>query len=345
MATFSAKMNSGGNGDDPSASRRVVILAYPGVTLLDLSGPAQAFTTATAIRAENEPKAVPSYDLAVASRSGGLIRTDAGIDLDSIALGDASARPVDTLVIPGGPGVWDALDDTELIGWIATQAQSARRVASVCIGAFFLGKAGLLNGRRVATHWRWWRELAHRHPEASVEPDPIFIRDGTIWSSAGISAGIDLALALVEQDLGRACALETARRLVVFLKRPGGQSQFGAALSAQTADPSGTFDGLHSWIADNLDADLRVEQLADRAGMSPRTFARSYTARTGVSPAKAVERLRVEAARRLLESADLSVGSVARHCGFGDKERMRRAFVRQLGVPPADYRGRFRLSG
>jgi transcriptional regulator GlxA family with amidase domain len=224
---------------------------------------------------------------------------------------------------------------------VSARAAEAKRTCSVCTGAFLLAAAGLLNGRRATTHWRWAESLQAQYPEVSVEADPIFLRDGSIWTSAGVSAGIDLALALVEEDLGHGIALRVARRLVVFLKRPGSQTQFSAALAAQTRD-GGRFGELHAWIAANLRHELRIEHLAEQAHMSPRHFARVYAASTGMTPAKAIEAMRVEAARRLLEENGRPIGWVAQHCGFGDDERMRRSFVRWIGVPPTDYRERFR---
>jgi transcriptional regulator GlxA family with amidase domain len=228
-----------------------------------------------------------------------------------------------------------------MVAWVAAQARAARRTCSVCTGAFLLAAAGLLDGRRAATHWRWTRELQARYPKVRVEAEPIYVQDGAIWSSAGVSAGIDLALALVEEDLGHAAALRVARRLVVFLRRPGSQAQFTGAPRGR-ADGAARFGELHAWAAANLDRDLRVERLAERLGMSPRNFARAYRAATGATPAKAIEALRVGAARRLLEATANPIGWVARQCGFGDDERMRRSFMRRLGVSPSDYRDRFR---
>jgi transcriptional regulator GlxA family with amidase domain len=257
-----------------------------------------------------------------------------------VPLAEVAARPVDTLIAVGGEGTAAAMRDEALIGWIAGMAPRARRVCSVCSGTFLLGMAGLLDGRRCTTHWRNCAELQRRFPGARVEADPIFVRDGHVWSSAGVTAGIDLALALVEEDHGRALALDVARQLVVFLKRPGGQSQYSAMLEAQAKEDDG-FAELHAWIARHLHEDLRVETLAERAGMSPRNFARVYARRMGATPAKAVERLRVEAARRALEETTAPIEAIARRCGFGDEERMRRSFQRHLGVPPKQYRQRF----
>jgi transcriptional regulator GlxA family with amidase domain len=216
-------------------------------------------------------------------------------------------------------------------------------VASVCTGAFLLAASGLLDGRRAVTHWRSCDRLRERHPTVCVEEDRIYVRDGKVWTSAGVTAGIDLALALVEEDLGRDLALAVARHLVVFLKRPGGQSQFSTMLAAQSAgDP---FARLHQWMAAHLDADLRVERLAEAAGMSPRNFARVYVQRMGRTPAKAAEAMRIEAARRALEEGGASIEVVARRCGFGDEERLRRSFLRRLGVGPRAYRTRFAAAG
>ena len=209
------------------------------------------------------------------------------------------------------------------------------------MGAFVIAASGLLSGRRAVTHWRWCETLKKNYPDITVESDPIFIKDRNIWSSAGVSAGIDLALAMVEEDFGHSVALDVARNLVVFLKRPGGQSQFSTPLKVQTADRGGAFDRLHGWIAENLDADLRVDRLAEVCGMSLRTFNRNYTAKTGATPARAVEAMRVEAAKRMLEQSRSNIVRIAEFCGFGDDERLRRAFIRNLGVPPAEYRRRF----
>lgn len=229
-----------------------------------------------------------------------------------------------------------------MLSWICEASAAARRTVSVCLGAFLLAASGLLDGRRAVTHWHYCHQLRARYPRVRVKAEPIFVRDGPVWSSAGATAGIDLAPALVEEDLGHAIALEVPQRLVVFLKRPRGQAQFSRALAAQSADRAGDFEALHAWMAENLATDLRVERLAEQAGMSPRSFARLYAARTGAIPARAVEVLRLEAARRLLtERPDLSVARVAERCRFGDDERMRRSFVRRLSVAPTDYRFRF----
>ncbi|MEZ5834089.1 MAG: helix-turn-helix domain-containing protein, partial [Dongiaceae bacterium] len=247
-------------------------------------------------------------------------------------------QTLDTLIVAGGWGVHDACGDQKLVAWVQARARSARRVASVCSGAFLLASAGLLDGRRAATHWGRCREFAERFPKVRLEPDPIFVQDGNVWTSAGVTAGIDLALALVEADHGRALALAVARQLVVFLKRPGGQAQFSATLALQHG--GARFEGLHAWIADNLLGDLSVAALASASGMSERSFVRHYRQATGVTPARAVERIRVEAARRTLELGQ-PVKRVAARCGFGSEETMRRSFLRLVGTSPQAYRERF----
>jgi transcriptional regulator GlxA family with amidase domain len=249
------------------------------------------------------------------------------------------AEPLDTLIVAGGQGVMRAADDPRLLDWLRSRANRARRIASVCTGAFLLAAAGLLDRRRAVTHWEYCDLLCRRYPAVKVEPDRIFVKDGEVWSSAGVTAGIDLSLALVEEDLGRGLALGVARNLVVFLKRPGGQAQFSAALSLQSADDR--FADLHSWLAEHLADELSLARLAARAGMSERSFLRRYREATGMTPARAVERLRVEAARQLLVETRLPAKRIAARCGFGSEETMRRSFARLQGVSPQDYRQRF----
>ena len=268
----------------------------------------------------------------------GRVRCSAGLGLAAEAL-PAPDAPLDTLLVAGGRGVMAAAQHAATLDWLRARARHGRRVASICSGAFLLAAAGLLDGRRVATHWDHCDELQRLYPGLRVEPDPIFIRDGPVWTSAGVTAGIDLALALVEEDLGRDAALAVARQLVVFLKRPGGQAQYSATLSLQGGDAS--FDALQAWMAEHLGGDLGIAALARRAGMSERSFVRRYPAATGLTPARAVERLRVEAARGLLAETGTPVKRIAERCGFGTDETMRRAFLRVLGTSPQDYRERF----
>jgi transcriptional regulator GlxA family with amidase domain len=325
------------------AQRLVVVLAFEGAQLLDVAGPVQSFASANEIAAE--ARGAP-YRVVVVSRRGGAVTTTSGLALVTRPIASAIGRArIDTLIIPGGAGVQDALKDGRTLDWVRRQASAVRRIASVCTGAFLLAEAGLLAGRRATTHWKFCARLQQQYPAVHVDPDSIYLRDGRIWTSAGITAGIDLSLALVQEDLGRKVAMAVARHLVVFLNRPGGQSQFSAALEAQAAAADGNapnhFAPLHDWIAENVAGDLRVEQLAEQAGMSPRTFARIYAAKMGLTPARMVEKIRVEAVRRNLEETDMPIKQIAPLCGFRQEERLRRAFARQVGTTPAEYRQRF----
>lgn len=317
--------------------RRVEVLAFPDVQLLDVAGPLQVFSSANDM-ARMAGRPAPYEPITVAD--GALTLSSAGLGLATQPL-PSSRTPVDTLIVAGGWGVHAACLDKTLVRWVKARAGHARRVASVCSGAFLLATAGLLDGRRAATHWSRCSEFAQRFPKVRLEPDPIFVRDGKVWSSAGITAGIDLALALVEEDQGHELALAVARQLVVFLKRPGGQAQFSAALALQHGTKR--FERLHAWIADHLTGDLSVGALAEASGMSERSFVRHYRQATGTTPARAVEQLRVEAARRALESG-APVKRAAQRCGFGSEETMRRSFLRHVGASPQTYRERFAQS-
>jgi len=308
--------------------RRIVIVAFPDVQALDVAGPAEVFTQAG------------GYTVQVAAPAGGPLATGSGYAIvPELTLGDVRG-PIDTLVVAGGEGTRAAIRDDDVIDWLRATAPRARRVASVCTGSFLLARAGLLDGRRATTHWAWCDELARRFPEVTVERDPIFVADGNVRTSAGVTAGMDLALALVEEDLGPAAALAVARQLVLFVRRPGGQAQFSTGLAAQASGHAALRE-LQAWMADHLDDDLSVEALAGRAHMSQRSFARAFRRETGTTPAAHVEALRVERARLLLESTATPVSTVARTCGFGTVETMRRAFARRVGVPPSAYRSRF----
>lgn len=312
-------------------ARRVVVIAFPGVQSLDVSGPVEVFAAAG------------GYTITLATPGGEPVRTSSGLVLHADAAAESVRGPVDTLVVAGGQGTRSAVADAALIAAVRRLAGRARRVTSVCTGAFLLAEAGLLDGRRATTHWSACDALARRYPAVDVDPDPIFTRDGNVWTSAGVTAGMDLALALVEDDLGRDTALAIARRLVLFLRRPGSQSQFSAQLAAQVAEREG-LRSVQRWIAEHPGEDLSVARMADRAGMSVRHFARSFRDEVGVTPARYVEQARLEAARRLLEEADDGVESIARRCGFGTSETMRRTFLRALHLSPAEYRRRFRTA-
>jgi transcriptional regulator GlxA family with amidase domain len=312
---------------------RVVVLAFDRFQSLDVTGPVEAFSIATRYFGGE-------YEIELVTPDGAPARATSGLSLNADAtIGDV-AGPIGTLVIPGGEGAGRAARDERVVAWVREAAGRSDRVASVCTGAFILAAAGLLDGRRATTHWDSCQRLAERHPRITVETDPIFVRDGNVLTSAGVTAGIDLALALIEDDLGPEAALRTAQSLVMFVRRPGGQSQFSAQLKAAPARREPLRD-VQAHIAEHPAADLSVPALAARAFMSERNFARAFRAETGMTPAVYVEHTRVERARRELETTDLPVEAVADRCGFGTVETMRRAFARRVGVNPAAYRERF----
>ncbi len=317
----------------------IEIVAFPGVQLLDVTGPLQVFASANdAMRVSGKP---PFYEVRMVARSSP-VGSSSGLALVAGKL-PRGGHPVDTLIVAGGAGVHAAARDKPFVAWLAKRAGAAKRVASVCTGAWALGAAGLLDGRRAVTHWADCEALARSYPNVHVENDPIFLQDGKIWTSAGVTAGIDMSLAMVEKDVGHAAAIAVARDLVVFLKRPGGQSQFSAALALQQGDDR--LDQLHSWVAGHLAEDLSVPALAARVRMSERTFLRYYATATGQTPARAVEGMRVEAARQLLATTGLPVKRIAERCGFGSEETMRRSLLRKAGVTPGEYRSRFSAAG
>jgi len=312
------------------------VLAFPNVQVLDVTGPLQVFASANDL-ARQQGLPLP-YAASVIAAQTEPVMTSAGLALVAEPLPPADA-PCDTLVIAGGWGVYGAAEDAALVDWVRQKAAHSRRMTSVCTGAFLLAASGLLDGRRVVTHWTRCEELALKYPSVQVEANPIFIQQGSLWTSAGVTAGIDLCLALVEQDLGRAVALEVARHLVVFLKRPGGQSQFSVTLSLQKG--GSRFCELHAWIADHLTLDLNIATLAAQAGMSERSFVRHYRAETGQTPARAVELIRVETARRQLSDSTAPIKRIAVQCGFGCEETLRRSFLRAVSITPQAYRERF----
>jgi transcriptional regulator GlxA family with amidase domain len=323
----------------PAATRRVCMLAYDGANSLDVVGPLEVFSTATRYLELEDPAAPAPYAIEILAAKRGLVRTFAGIALLAERPYADVRAGIDTLLVAGGD-TRGLLDDAVLLRWLRRMQPRVRRLGSVCTGAFILAAAGLLAGKRATTHWRWADALAAGFPEVQVEADALYVRDGNVYTSAGVTSGMDLALALVEEDLGQRLALEVARGLVLFLKRPGGQSQFSSHLAAQ-AVPRGPLKDLPEWIVDHLDEDLTIECLAERVAMSPRNFARVFLREMGVTPAKFVERARVERARRSLEETRRSMDEVAGECGFGSAERMRRTFRRHLRVVPHDYRKRF----
>ncbi|MFJ2510038.1 GlxA family transcriptional regulator [Streptomyces griseoviridis] len=329
--------------------RTVLVLLFDGVQSLDVTGPVEVFAGAET--------AVPgSYRIRTASLDGAPVRTSSGLTLvpdgtlaafggpggpgdpdGRLGLGEEAAPH--TLLVPGGVGTRDL--DPRLVEWLRVHGPRADRLVSVCTGAIALAAAGLLDGRRATTHWAYCETLARDHPAVEVDPDPIYVRDGPVATSAGVTSGIDLALALVEEDLGRRTALTVARHLVVFLRRPGNQAQFSVQLAAQTARREPLRE-VQQWITEHPADDLSVDALAARAALSPRHFARAFEAETGVTPGRYVDQVRVEHARRLLEDTGDGVEEISRASGYGTPEAMRRAFLKALGTPPAEYRRRFR---
>jgi transcriptional regulator GlxA family with amidase domain len=319
--------------------RTIAVVTYPGVEILDVAGPLEVFTFANLGLQKEGISKEPAYTFKVLAEKPGPVTSLSGLQI----IADGAYRDhddnIDTLLIPGG--LHDsALSDLLLLAWIQAMALRVRRLASVCTGAFLLAESGLLDGRRATTHWNYCNQLAQSYPSVTVEPDKIFIRDNFIFTSGGITSGIDLALAMVEDDLGPELALFVARFLVVFLKRPGGQSQFSAYMTSESANHP-DLRSLQAWIMTHLVEDLRVEALAERVAMSPRNFARLFLTETGMTPAKFVEMARIDAARHYLGSTELPIETVADKAGFKDPERMRRAFIRQIGVNPQNYRDRF----
>ncbi len=316
-------------------ARPVVFAAFEGIQSLDLNGPLEVFAAA-----DEEHGPSPVYDLRVLSLDGADVRAGSGlrVGVDG-ALADAPPA-IDTLVVPGGNGTAAAVGDAAFVAAVAELAGRSRRVVSVCSGAFVLAAAGLLDGRRATTHWSVAGLLAEMHPHVDVDPDPIFVRDGNVSTSAGVTTGMDLALALVEEDLGCEVALAVAQRLVLFLRRPGSQSQFSSHLTTQLADRDRIRE-LQSWIADHTAADLSVGALAARAGYSERHLTRLFIDEIGETPARYVQRVRVDVARRRLEESSDPVEAIAATAGFGSAETLRRTFVREVGVPPSAYRARF----
>ncbi|NIH80454.1 GlxA family transcriptional regulator [Amycolatopsis viridis] len=325
-----------------SLTRRIVIAVFPDVDLLDVTGPAEVFALAN-----RETGGAAGYRVQLAGPVAGPVTTSAGVRLvTDLAFADVDGA-VDTLIVPGAvdphPDGPVARIDQDVVTWVKAAAPLARRVASVCVGAHLLAAAGLLDGRTATTHWSTAAQLAADHPSVRVDPDPIFVRSGNVWTGAGISACMDLALALVTEDLGEEVALAVARQLVVYLKRQGGQSQFSVPLSRPPSTRR-DIDELRMFIADHLDDDLSSAALAARMCLSERHFARVFRRETGTTPAAYVEAARVEAARRLLESTDEPLDQIAAACGLGSVETLHRALRKQIGTTPAAYRRRFRTT-
>src|SRR5467141_1629880 len=303
------------------------VLVFPNFQLLDAAGPISVFEIAARFAGQ-------SPSIKVLAVTPGPVRSSSGVEM--LARGLKPSGAITTLLVAGGEGVEAAARCDKTLDFVRTMARRGIRLASVCSGAYILAEAGLLDGRRATTHWRRTRHFLAAYPEVKLEPDRIFVRDGNIWSSAGITAGIDLALAMVTEDFGEEVAQKTARQLVLYHRRSGGQSQFSSLLELKA--PSGRFGSLLTWAREHLDAPLTVEDLAEQAGMSSRHFARAFIAETGTTPSKAVERLRIEVARQRVQSSREAIERVAQSTGFRDPERMRRAFIRAFGQPPQSLR-------
>jgi transcriptional regulator GlxA family with amidase domain len=340
MPSFSAKP---ARRPGPQRPRRIAFVAFDGALATDIAGPSDAFGIVNRLHEDETLPSLPraAYDVRYVSLHGGLVRASSGLTIDTERVSAKLLADLDTLIISGGSWMSETIKDKALVRWIAKAAPRARRVCSVCSGAFLLAEAGLLDGRNAVTHWSMIDEFRARYPKVKLALDPIYVEDGKVWTSAGVTAGIDLALALIRRDHGAEIATRVAKQMVVFLQRPGGQAQFSAALLAQETasrrdDP---LIEITAYIAANLDRALSVNALAEQAGMSPRSFARLFA--NGLTPAKLVEATRVEAAARALSESQSSIKQIAAQCGFGDEERMRRAFLRKLGVAPSEYRERF----
>ena len=303
------------------------VLVFPDFQLLDAAGPISAFEVAA--RFAGQPPSIK-----VLAATPGPVRSSSGVEMLARGLNPSGA--ITTLIVAGGEGVRTAATCAKTLGFVRKAAKRGVRVASVCSGAYILAEAGLLDGRRATTHWQRTRHFLKTYPKIKLEPDRIFVRDGNIWSSAGISAGIDLALAMAAEDYGDEVAQQAARQLVLYHRRSGGQSQFSSLLELKA--PAGRFAPLLAWAREHLDAPLTVEDMAEQAGMSSRHFARAFIAETGTTPSKAVERLRIEVARQRVQSSSEAIERVAQSTGFRDPERMRRAFIRAFGQPPQSLR-------
>jgi len=320
-------------------TKHIVIIAPPNASILDIAGPLEVFSKATDYINTYIQNTEETYTLHVLSiTSSKIIKTSSGLPIICEGTVKSIDYEVDTVLVAGNAPEDIVIQET--LNWLSEHANTIRRVGSICAGAFILAKAGILNGKRATTHWRVCEKLAKCYPEVKVESDPIFVKDGNVYTSAGISTGMDLALAMVEEDYGRDIALAVARQLVLYLKRPGNQSQFSIMLTHQKVDYQPIRD-IQDWIIEHLDEDLTVEILAEKASMSPRNFARVFIRESGITPAKYIEKLRLETARRRLEETKLTLDEISNECGVGNADALRRLFLRHMKTTPSDYRRSF----
>lgn len=320
-----------------SMKKRIEIFFYTGMLALDVTGPTDVFHAATELLSQ-KGKENDGYELRFSAIQAGPVQTSSGLQLHADST--AGSQKVDSLLVPGGMSAENVSTDSSIIRTVELASQQAERIVSVCSGAFLLAAAGLLDGRRATTHWMMTNRLTELYPKVQVEPDAIYVQDGNIATSAGVTAGIDLALALVEDDYGPELAIEVARLLLLYRRRPGNQSQFSSPLAIQSK-ASKRFSALFDWLETNLNENITVERMAEQANMSPRTFARTFPSETGMSPGRFIEQLRIDRARELLEAGVEGLENVAYKSGFGREERLRRAFQRRLGISPAQYRAHF----
>lgn len=314
----------------------VVILAFDEVTASDVCGVADVFAMATRFV---RPIGGAGYRVVVASVDGAPVRTFSGVTLATTALSSLDINTIETLVVPGGGPPHDPPIPGEVVDWLSREGHRAKRLCGICTGTFLLAEAGLIGNRRVTTHWQATATLTKRYPDLHIEPDRVYLRDRDLWTSGGFTAGLDLALAILEADQGYAAAMEAARSILVFVKRAGEQAQLSAALTTQSASDR-QFSRLHAWVMERLAEDLTVEVLAEQVGMTPRTFTRRYAEQMGSTPAKTIHMLRMEAALRAVADTDASLKQIARSCGFGDEQNLRRNFLRHCGMGPEQYRKR-----
>lgn len=319
--------------------RKIAILSVPGVQMLNVTGPMDVFS-----QANSQTGDAPKYVVDIVGLNAEPIKALNGTRFMPDETIHTALGEYDTVLVAGSPGIRDYEENPELIAWLVNRSRHARRVGATCTGAFLLAHAGLLDGRRATTHWNSTARMTRMFPSIMVDPSPVFVKDGTIYTTAGVTASMDLALALVEEDHGRKVALRIAKELILFIKRPGGQAQFSLQLAAQISE-SGPIRDTQEWILDHVDGDLSAAALAQRAGMSVRNFARLFKRETQLTPGDYVDAARVEAARRMMEEGSASLKEVARKCGFSDQGGLRRAFVRRLDVTPAEYRETFRPGG